>query len=357
MKKSFPLYKFLQSIEPDNGFHLSDHWVWDGSIIQDEDGQWHMFASRWPKSLAMHPGWLFGSEVVRAVADTPTGPYTFQEVVFPRRDPGFFDGRMTHNPSIRKCGDEYLLFYIGCSWFSEISLEDNKFTRESDAWFHDPWTREVYSSMRIGLARSPSLTGPWERLDEPILSAAPGGWDKGSIVNPSPFVMDNGEIYMAYASSHPVGITDVACSNIGIAHAPHSRAPFSRISTVPALPMPAGEEYWFEDPFLWYADGSFHMIMKDMKQSKSFEQDAGIYAYSSGAKTWHWGDPPEAYSKTVQMGTSQQALGQVERPQLVLQDGTPRFFTAACAHSGGMLTGVTDTWVRVFPCSTEETAC
>lgn len=61
-----------------------------------------MFASRWSKKLPMHPGWLFKSEIVRAVSDTPAGPYTFQEVVLPARGPQFWDGRTTHNPQIRE---------------------------------------------------------------------------------------------------------------------------------------------------------------------------------------------------------------------------------------------------------------
>ena len=38
------------------GFAMDDSWVWGGSVIRGEDGRYHMFASRWPKSLAFAPG-------------------------------------------------------------------------------------------------------------------------------------------------------------------------------------------------------------------------------------------------------------------------------------------------------------
>ncbi|MDD3430215.1 MAG: hypothetical protein PHG02_09470, partial [Oscillospiraceae bacterium] len=64
----------------EGGFVMEKYWVWCGSVVQGEDGLWHMFASRWPKTLPFHPGWGIASEIVRAVADKPEGPYRFAEV-------------------------------------------------------------------------------------------------------------------------------------------------------------------------------------------------------------------------------------------------------------------------------------
>jgi len=84
------------------GFRMEGYWVWCGSVIKGEDNRYHMFASRWPKSQPMHPGWLSLSEIVRASSDTPEGPYQFEEVVLPARGAEYWDGRMTHNPQITK---------------------------------------------------------------------------------------------------------------------------------------------------------------------------------------------------------------------------------------------------------------
>ena len=121
---------------------MDGYWIWDGSTIKGEDGRYHLFASRWSKKYRMHPGWLFYSEIVRASADTIEGPYQFEEVVLGPRDKSYFDGRMTHNPSIRKVGDTYLLFYIGVT-FEVNPPEDPRRRREGQGAPGDPveWTR------------------------------------------------------------------------------------------------------------------------------------------------------------------------------------------------------------------------
>src|SRR5215217_7444136 len=94
------LLKFA-AIDRENGFRMDGYWIWCPSIIRDDQGLYHMFASRWPDWLPMHPGWLTNSEVVRATATRPEGPYQFAEVVLPAREPEYWDGRSTHNPTVR----------------------------------------------------------------------------------------------------------------------------------------------------------------------------------------------------------------------------------------------------------------
>lgn len=59
----------------DNGLEPSTKtWLyWDGKIIKDPDGKYHLFASRWAESLG-HYAWA-GSTAIHAVSNTPTGPY------------------------------------------------------------------------------------------------------------------------------------------------------------------------------------------------------------------------------------------------------------------------------------------
>ena len=74
---------FIERIKPAPklaAFRLDDYWVWCGSAIQGEDGRYHLFASRWPKTVSFFH-WATNSEVVRAASDTPKGPYRFEEVV------------------------------------------------------------------------------------------------------------------------------------------------------------------------------------------------------------------------------------------------------------------------------------
>ena len=76
--------------------------TYDHRIVQGEDGRYHLFAARWPKELPFFDGYKVHSEVVRAASPTPEGPYEFQEVVLPARGAEYWDGRMTHNPTIRR---------------------------------------------------------------------------------------------------------------------------------------------------------------------------------------------------------------------------------------------------------------
>lgn len=40
------------------GYSDPDYWIWCGSVVQGEDGAYHMFASRWPKDLGFGANWL-----------------------------------------------------------------------------------------------------------------------------------------------------------------------------------------------------------------------------------------------------------------------------------------------------------
>jgi len=339
---SYDLQSRLLPAPRKGGFRMDDYWTWDGSVIRGEDGLWHMFASRWPKSCPMHPGWLFLSEVVRAASDSIEGPYEFQEVVLPRRDPHrYFDGRMTHNPSIRKCDDMYLLFYIGTTYRLDYPDNPAKQPTRDDLWYHDVWLGK-----RIGMAWSKSVFGPWERCDRPIVPSRSGHWDAGTSSNPSPWIMPDGSIYLAYKSS----VGEWRQFNIGIVRADNWQSPFRRVSESPCFQLPYPESY-VEDPFLWHADGMFHMIMKDLRGDIAGEEGCGIYAWSRDAVSWTFGDPPQAYTRDLVWDDGmKEHVGQFERPQLLFDgDGRMTHIIAATAYSKGGLRDVSDAWVTVVP--------
>jgi hypothetical protein len=51
--------------------------------VKSPDGKYHMYVSRFPKSLPFHPRWMVASEIVHAVSDKIQGPYTFSDVALP----------------------------------------------------------------------------------------------------------------------------------------------------------------------------------------------------------------------------------------------------------------------------------
>ncbi|MFC1526585.1 glycoside hydrolase family protein [Candidatus Latescibacterota bacterium] len=122
------------------GYAQDDYWIWCGSGICGDDGRYHLFASRWPRELPFFDGYKARSEVARASAETPEGPYTFEEVVLPDRGSQYWDGRMTHNPSIHRWGDTFLvedpyIWYAG-DHFEMLAKDWTGYTGQTGAGLH-----------------------------------------------------------------------------------------------------------------------------------------------------------------------------------------------------------------------------
>jgi hypothetical protein len=320
------------------GFAMDGYWVWCGSVVQGEDGRFHMFASRWPKQLPMHPGWLVQSEVVRAVSDTPEGPYRFEEVVLPARGAEYWDGRSTHNPHIVRHKDMYLLYYMGSTHpFAEP--EDNVLAMD------DPRVIAARSNKRIGLATATSVRGPWTRRDAPILDVRPGKFDSYLTSNPAPCVHEDGSVLLIYKARRYVGhhFSEMA---LGAARAEHFTGPYVPVSDQPIFPP---SDIHLEDPFIWKTADGYRMIAKDMNGSIGGEKHGGINAFSEDGLRWRIADQPQAYSRTVTWddGTVSR-MGNLERPFLLFQQGRPTHLFAATADGDGNFGG-RNTWNMVIP--------
>ena len=50
----------------------------------------------------------------------------------------------------------------------------------------------------IGAAHATDLNGPWQRLDEPVLSPSGEGWEGTAVANPSVVALEDGTLLMAY---------------------------------------------------------------------------------------------------------------------------------------------------------------
>jgi hypothetical protein len=338
MKQSF-ISKLLPA-PIGGGFSMDDYWVWCGSVIQGEDGKYHMFASRWPKTLNFVPHWVSNSEVVRAVSDTPEGPYTFEEVVLPPRGVEYWDGRMTHNPTIHRCGDTYLLYYTGTTYAGDApSMEDG---------MRSPKAMEARANQRIGLATAKSVRGPWIRQDRPILEPRPGEWDGLMTTNPAPCVLPDGSVLLVYKST--ANQSDLLRQ--GVAKADHYEGPYVRLRNEPIFNFDATGDH-VEDAYVWYANGKYELIMKDMRGGICGEKYAGIHATSDNGLDWIVSDPALAYSRTIQWDDGSITIASAfERPQLLIQDGQPtHLFAATC---NGPTYGSGRTWNMVIPLRTSE---
>jgi alpha-L-fucosidase len=305
--------------EENFGFLQKDYWVWCGSPIKGDDGKYHLFASRWPKSIGFNH-WLTNSEIVHAISDKPEGPYTYSDVALAPRGAGdtYWDGKMTHNPAIRKSGDTYLLYYTGTTYKGDMPDKDHQINDQS------PLKIEAHHNERIGLATSKSLYGPWERRDKPILDVVPNSWEQYLVANPSPFVFDDGRVMLYYK-----GVEQLKKHAISVAFANHWSGPYKRISDKP-LDVGVGAE----DPTIWFENGMFHALMLDYERKYSNKEI--YYAKSKDGLKWEVEANPVAVTQNILLKNGITVKrGAAERPSVLVENGvaTHAFFATKNAEN------------------------
>jgi hypothetical protein len=348
MSSNRPFIDRLLPAPVGGGFEMPGYWVWCGSPIKaqnpGEDGRYHLFASRWPKALSMSPHWLFNSEVVRAVSDTPEGPYEFAEVVLPARGREHFDGLVTHNPSIKFWNGIYWLFYLGVSYEGPVPTVEHPLRIEDNpadkARYLATWAHK-----RIGLAWSRSINGPWQRPERSLFDPRPGKWDAVANTNPSACIRPDGHTVLIYKSRTVMG----GPLQLGIATAPTPAGPYTRVSDAATFHFDDPEQH-LEDPFIWYEDGMYQVIMKDMTGGVTGESHSGIHAVSEDGLHWRIAPQPKAYSRIIRWDDGTVTTqGSFERPNLLIQDGRPTHLFAATADGPGGFWNASRTWNMVIP--------
>ena len=328
------------------GFAMEDYWIWCGSVAKGEDGRYHMFSSRWPRSLQFSH-WAVASEVVRAVSDRPEGPYEFAEVVLPARpDMEAFDNRVTHNPCIVRAGDRWLLFYTGTTYQGATP------TAEDPGSWAGRRSMEAWHNKRVGMATASRITGPWTRPTETILPTRPDRWDSVITSNPAACVTPEGGILLLYKSTadrHNEDGRFLGRFRIGVALAKDPDSPFARPRQDPILQFDDPTAH-VEDPFVWHQDGRYWAIMKDMNGVLCGDPEAGIAASSADGIHWALTDPPTAYTRTIHWsdGTTTRPR-KMERPQILFHNGQPSHLFFATNNATEESRQATRTWNMVRP--------
>ncbi len=181
-----------------NGIEHPDWSYWGGNIRKTGD-EYHLFVCRWPESHPKgHMAW-HGSEVVRAVAPDPWGPYRPVEVI----------GR-GHNPEIYQAKDgSYALYVTGCYYHASS--------------INGPWTAGTYTFELRGRRIIANLSN---------LSFAPR--EDGSVI--------------------------MVCRGGGIWLSKDGLSPWQQITNRRVYPDVEGK---FEDPVIWKTDVQYHMIVND----------------------------------------------------------------------------------------------
>jgi hypothetical protein len=245
------------------GFAMDGYILWCSSVIKVGD-TYHMFASRWPLQYGLN-GWTKYSECVRATSTNLFGPYQFQEVVLQKR-PGSWDSSRVHNVKIVKAGDKFVIYYIN-------------------------------SANETGYAVSDSITGPWTRVDKPVIRAS----------NPAILVKPDSSVYVFCR------LRDSTQVNRGVAFtAPDYTGPYKVEENGDNL-LPNNAE--LEDPTIWWANNQYNILLNDWKGKATGIQKGGAQYFSKDGVHYTLMSKEPVFTKTVPYddGTSE-TFSRRERP-------------------------------------------
>jgi hypothetical protein len=337
-----PIMRRIDKAVVGGGFEMEGYWVWCNSVVKGDDGLYHMFASRWPKRLPFHPGWMIASEVVHAIAKTAEGPYKFSDVALPARGAQYWDGRSTHNPRIVRHKDKWVLFYMGSTHpFADVT-DGKLLTLDS------PYAVVGRSNKRIGVAVASSPFGPWKRQDAPALDTKPGTFYSFLTSNPAPYINDDGSAILIFkAREYRDKFPYQGDMTIGVAKAPRYDGPYTVALPEPIFGM--GRVGEMEDPYIWKDRDGFHMLAKDQRGTITGEKHGGLLAHSRDALHWQLDKSPKAYTRTITWSDGKvETMGQLERAFPLVENGVlTHLFFAGMDGPGGFEHG-TKSWALVM---------
>ena len=215
------------------------YYNWCNSIVRDEQGVYHLFYSRWPKSIGFF-SWLTHSEIAHAVASSPEGPYTDRKTVMTAR-PDNWDAVTLHNVKVKAFDNKYYMYYTttntGDEKLSSEMLEEVGRTGYS----HKYWPLLRFNQ-RTGVATSTSLTGEWTRKSSPMIE--PSAPIRNVTVNPAVTQGPDGKYYLIIKGDKITGNKRSLIQAIGTSANPDG--PFILES------KPAFDQIPTEDVSMWY---------------------------------------------------------------------------------------------------------
>jgi hypothetical protein len=290
----------MGQVSPSSRFRLDSFMVWCGSMVTGPDNRYYLFYSRWPRALG-HLAWATHSEVAVAVADHPTGPYTHLSVVLPKRDKKYWDADVTHNPTIHKFGDTYYLYYMGNHGNGEW-------------WDHR-------NHQRIGVATAKHPAGPWSRTARPLIDTTTGGFDHMIASNPSVLKRPDGQYQIIYKGVSPGPLPFGGVVTHGAALSDRPEGPFKKTSH--KIFIKDSVKFAAEDPYIWYQQGKYWAIVKDMQGV--FTHRGTSLALFESPDGFDWKVAIHTLVSTTQIPwtTGLKKVQKLERPQLWFKDGQP----------------------------------
>lgn len=340
-------YDFATMIQPVPTHARLDHddwFIWGASVLRGEDGRYHMFYCRWPKTYRFSDGWVIDSEIGYAVADKPDGPFRHVRTMLRgRKHEGrfhAFDGGSVYNPHLKRFDGKVYLYYVGNHDPSGDRMIGNRQT--------------AIKHQTIGVLEADSLadlgSGRFIRHDAPILEPVSrirddipeeeryGDPDQITpanivVVNPSVERRGDGKYILMFKGWGSGDGQWLPVHGVAVGETP--KGPF-QVSPDPVLAVPIGEGRYAaaEDPFIWYSrrHSRFYALVKDHAGLITGSKSLALFDSKDGID---WKVSAHEIASRLQIpwadGTTTE-LQNLERAQLLFDEsGEPMMLYAAAA--------------------------
>lgn len=302
----------LQPISEENIFKTEDYYNWCSSIIKGDDGQYHLFYSRWKKEYSFY-GWLTHSEAAHAVSDSPAGPWKYKETVLQSGGKDQWDAITVHNPKIKRFNGKYYLYYISTNLGDLDYTEEDLVETARTGYSHHLWS-VLRPNQRVGVAVASSINGPWQRLEQPLIE--PSGPITTLTVNPAIAEGKDGKFYLIVKGDKPNDTNFVRNQAIAISDSPIG--PFVMQS------KPVIDYMDTEDVSMWYDESrdSFYGVF----HAHTF---IGMVSSADGI---HWDKASEykLMSKEVFLSNGDKIKpNRLERPFIYVENNEPQVLSLA----------------------------
>ena len=303
------LQSIMQQVPESAKFINDSFYIWGGSMVKSHvDDKYHLFYSRWPRNLGFS-AWVTHSEIAHTVSDSPFGPFEFKNISLPFRGKEYWDGMVTHNPTIHYFNGMYYLYYMG-------NTGDGKSTGNSLNWTHR-------NNQRIGVATADDPNGHWERFNKPLIDVSPDSLahDALMVSNPSVTKMADSKYLMVYKAVAKKGKMPFGGPVVHLtAIANNPEGPFIKqmkpVFTAQNLDFPV------EDPFVWYNNNCYYAIVKDM--NGAFTNSGRSLALFSSEDGFNWEKARNPLVSKLEIewkNETKQKVIALERPQLFFENG------------------------------------
>ena len=300
------LYDNFMPLETENVFKTEGYYNWGTSIIKGKDGKYHLFYSRWKKEYKF-TGWLTHSEIAHAVSKSPSGPWKYKETVLQGKGKGHWDAITAHNPKIKYFEGKYYLYYISTN-LGEREYNDADLINIAQTGYQHPDWKVLRPNQRTGVAVANSLSGPWKRMDTPLIE--PSGPITTLTVNPAIDRGGDGKYYLIVKGDKP------------------NEKRFVRNQAIAVSATPTGPFKIQDSPVIDYMDTEDVSMWFDHKRKRFY---AVFHAHdyigmitSKDGKQWKKANEHVLMPKSVHQKEGPPIQpDRLERPFMYIEDGAP----------------------------------